>query len=76
MRIAVAGMGYVGLSNACLLAPHNQVLAVDLDAARVAAINARRSPIEDADVEHFLAHAPRRFEATTDAAAAYAAPTT
>lgn len=72
MRIAVAGMGYVGLSNACLLAPHNQVLAVDLDATRVAAINARRSPIEDADVEHFLAHAPRRFEATTDAAAAYA----
>lgn len=72
MRIAVAGMGYVGLSNACLLAPHNQVLAVDLDAGRVAAINARRSPIEDADVEHFLAHAPRRFEATTDAAAAYA----
>lgn len=72
MRIAVAGMGYVGLSNACLLAPHNQVLAVDLDAGRVAAINARRSPIEDADVEHFLANAPRRFEATTDAAAAYA----
>lgn len=72
MRIAVAGMGYVGLSNACLLAPHNDVVAVDLDAARVATINARRSPIEDADVEQFLAHAPRRFEATTDAAAAYA----
>lgn len=72
MRIAVAGMGYVGLSNACLLAPHNQVIAVDVDAARVAAINARRSPIDDAEVAQFLATSPRRFEATTNAAAAYA----
>ena len=72
MRIAVAGMGYVGLSNACLLAPHNEVVAVDVDSGRVAAINARRSPIDDADVERFLATAPRRFEATTDLRAAYA----
>jgi UDPglucose 6-dehydrogenase len=71
MRIAVAGMGYVGLSNACLLAPHNEVVAVDVDAARVATINARRSPIDDVDVERFLATAPRRFEATTDMKAAY-----
>jgi UDPglucose 6-dehydrogenase len=71
MRIAVAGMGYVGLSNACLLAPHNEVVAVDVDPVRVASINGRRSPIDDADVERFLATAPRRFEATTDAGAAY-----
>jgi UDP-N-acetyl-D-mannosaminuronate dehydrogenase len=62
MRIAVAGMGYVGLSNACLLAPHNDVIAVDVDVARVGAMNARHSPIDDPEIEHFFATAPRRFE--------------
>lgn len=71
MRIAVVGMGYVGLSNACLLAPHNQVLGVDVDARRVASINAKRSPIEDADIQNVLARPSRVFEATTDADAAY-----
>jgi UDPglucose 6-dehydrogenase len=73
MRIAVAGMGYVGISNACLLAQHNEVVAVDVSAERVAAINARRSPIEDSDVEHFLATSKRRIEATLDWKTAYAA---
>src|SRR6476620_4270908 len=71
MRVAVAGMGYVGLSNACLLSPHHQVIAVDVDAARVAQINARRSPIDDPEVEQFLATSRRVFEATTDWKAAY-----
>lgn len=72
MRIAVAGLGYVGISNACLLAQHNDVFAVDISAERVATINAGRSPIEDAEVEHFLATSKRRIEATLDWKAAYA----
>ncbi|MBA2964820.1 MULTISPECIES: nucleotide sugar dehydrogenase [Ramlibacter] len=71
MRIAIAGMGYVGISNACLLAPHNDVLAVDVSPERVAAINARRSPIEDHDVEQYLTTSKRRLEATLDWRAAY-----
>jgi len=71
-NIAVAGLGYVGLSNACLLAPHNRVLGVDISAERVAAVNARRSPIEDEEIERFLAESPHRLEATTDKQAAYA----
>jgi UDPglucose 6-dehydrogenase len=72
MRIAVAGMGYVGISNACLLAQHNEVIAVDVSPERVTAINGRQSPIEDAEVEHFLATSKRRIEATLDWKAAYA----
>ncbi len=71
MRIAVAGLGYVGLSNACLLAPHHQVVAVDISADRVAQVNAGRSPIEDPGVEAYLARPGRRLEATTDWRAAY-----
>ena len=71
MKIAVAGLGYVGLSDAVLLAQHNEVTAVDVSAARVDLVNARKSPIVDAEIEDFLAHKPLSLTATTDAASAY-----
>lgn len=71
-RIAVVGTGYVGISNAVLLAQRNQVIALDINAAKVAQLNARQSPIEDAEVEHYLAERPLNLTATTDQAAAYA----
>ena len=72
MKIAVAGLGYVGLSNAVLLAQHNAVTAVDIAAERVAMVNARRCPIEDLELEQFLAETKLDLTATTDAPAAYA----
>ncbi|ALI54316.1 UDP-glucose dehydrogenase [Celeribacter marinus] len=71
MKIAVAGIGYVGMSNAVLLAQHNTVVAVDVSAERVALVNARQSPIIDAELEEFLAHKDLDLTATTDAATAY-----
>lgn len=71
MKIAVAGLGYVGLSNAVLLAQHHTVVAVDIDAKKVAQVNARQSPIEDADIERYLAEVPLQLTATTHAAEAY-----
>jgi UDPglucose 6-dehydrogenase len=71
MKIAVAGMGYVGLSNAVLLAQRHEVVALDIDANRVEAINARRSPIEDPDIEEFLARRTLNLRATTDPQDAY-----
>ena len=53
MRIVVAGLGYVGLTNAVLLAQNNTVIAVDIDAARVELVNARQSPIADPELEEF-----------------------
>ena len=72
MKIVVVGTGYVGLSNAVLLAQHNPVTAVDIDAHKVALINQRRSPIEDTEINQYLAEKPLQLTATTDAAAAYA----
>ncbi|MBK6762498.1 MAG: nucleotide sugar dehydrogenase [Micrococcales bacterium] len=72
MKIAVAGLGYVGLSNAVLLAQRHTVVALDVDAQRVAAVNARRSPIEDADIEEFLTTADLDLLATTDLQESYA----
>ena len=69
--IAVAGVGYVGLSNAVLLARHNTVHALDLDGRRVEMINARQCPIIDADISHHLAEEELRLTATTDPAEAY-----
>jgi UDPglucose 6-dehydrogenase len=70
MKIAVVGLGYVGLSNAVLLAQHHQVTAVDVSVARVDLVNNRKSPIVDAELEDFLAHKPLQLTATTDLAAA------
>jgi len=67
MKIAVFGLGYVGLSNAVLLAQHNQVAAVDITAERVEMLNARTSPIVDVELEEFLATRPLNLTATLDA---------
>ncbi len=72
MKIAVTGIGYVGLSNAVLLAQKNDVVAVDISEARVAQLNAKRSPIIDPELESYLAEKPLSLRATTEAAAAYA----
>jgi len=72
VKIAVVGLGYVGMSNAVVLARHHQVWAVDVDPARVEAVNARRSPVEDADLGDHLAHDELDLRATTDLAAAVA----
>jgi len=72
MKIAVFGLGYVGLSNAVLLAQHNEVVAVDISAERVTMVNARTSPIIDAELQDFLTGRTLNLSATTDAAAALA----
>ena len=72
MKIAVAGIGYVGLSNAVLLAQSHDVVAVDISEDRVKQLNARQSPIVDVELEEFLANKPLRLMATTDGASAYA----
>lgn len=72
MKITVAGTGYVGLSNAVLFAQHNEVIAVDIAPERVATVNASRSPIADAEIEHFLATEELSLTATLDAETAYA----
>ncbi|MCW5707438.1 nucleotide sugar dehydrogenase [Shinella sp.] len=70
--ITVAGIGYVGLSNAVLLAQHNDVLAYDISEQRVAKLNARVSPIVDAEIETYLRTQPLRLRATADKAEAFA----
>jgi len=72
MKIAVFGLGYVGLSNAVLLAQHNEVVAVDITAQRVEMLNARKSPIHDAELEDFLATRELNLTATFDPQAAIA----
>jgi UDPglucose 6-dehydrogenase len=71
MKIAVAGTGYVGLSNAVLLAQHNEVKAVDLVAEKVDLINQKKSPIVDAEISDFLANKSLDLVATTDGNSAY-----
>jgi UDPglucose 6-dehydrogenase len=70
MKIAVIGLGYVGMSNAVLLAQHNQVVAVDLSTTRVDLVNNRKSPIEDTELEDVLANRTLDLTATTDLSAA------
>jgi UDPglucose 6-dehydrogenase len=67
MKIAVAGLGYVGLSNAVLLAQKHQVTALDIDAGRVAAVNACKSPIEDREISQYLSERSLKLTATSDA---------
>lgn len=70
-KIAVAGTGYVGLSNAVLLSQHNEVTAVDIIPEKVEMINQRRSPIVDKELEEYLAKPELNLKATTDGPAAY-----
>ena len=72
MKIAVAGSGYVGLSNAILLAQHNEVHAVDIIQEKVDLINRKKSPIVDKEIEEYLSTKALNLTATTDAKSAYA----
>ena len=71
MKIAIAGTGYVGLSNAIILAQHNEVYALDIIPEKVEMINNRKSPIVDKEIEEYLANAPLNLTATTDDVEAY-----
>lgn len=71
MKIAVAGLGYVGLSNAVLLAQNNTVTALDINEARVDLVNAKKSPIVDPDISDFLANRALDLCATTDPNSAF-----
>ena len=71
INITIAGTGYVGLSNAVLLAQHNKVIALDIVQAKVDLINDRQSPIEDSEIEHYLAQQSLDLHATLDKQEAY-----
>lgn len=71
MRITIAGIGYVGLANAVLLAQHNEVTAVDVLQERVDMLNNRQSPIRDNEIQEYLSTKKLNLTATTDGEAAY-----
>ncbi len=71
MKIAIAGTGYVGLSNAVLLAQHNEVVALDIIAEKVEMLNRKQSPIEDAEIEDYLSHKALNLFATLNKQEAY-----
>ncbi len=73
MKIAVVGIGYVGLSNAVLLAQHHEVVALDIAPGKVENLNDRISPIEDADISHYLKNNALNLRATVDKNTAYGA---
>lgn len=66
MKIAIAGIGYVGLSNAILMAQHHEVVALDVVQAKVDQVNNRKSPIFDTEIEDYLQNKPLKLRATTD----------
>jgi UDPglucose 6-dehydrogenase len=71
MKIAVVGIGYVGLSNGILLAQHNEVVCLDVDAKRVNLVNQKKSPIEDKEIENYIAYKHLYLRATLDNVEAY-----
>ncbi|KDC54853.1 nucleotide sugar dehydrogenase [Pseudoalteromonas sp. S3431] len=71
MKVAVIGTGYVGLSNAMLLAQHNEVVALDIDEQKIALLNNKKSPIVDTEISEFLTRSDLNFTATTDKVEAY-----
>jgi UDPglucose 6-dehydrogenase len=71
MKITIVGLGYVGLSNAVLLAQHNQVVAIDIVAEKVAMLNRKQSPIEDAEIEDYLQNKSLNLRATLNKQEAY-----
>ena len=71
MKIAIAGTGYVGLSNAMLLAQHNEVVAVDIIKEKISLLNNKQSPIADTEIEDFLKNKNLNFTATLDKTLAY-----
>ena len=71
MKIVVVGTGYVGLSNAMLLAQHNEVVALDIDEQKIALLNDKQSPIVDTEITDFLTRSDLNFTATTDKVSAY-----
>lgn len=71
MKVAVAGLGYVGLSNAILLAQSHEVIAVDVDEKKINSLNQKISPIDDQDIQNYLSSKPLRLRATKNSAEAY-----
>jgi UDPglucose 6-dehydrogenase len=72
MKIAIAGTGYVGLSNAILLAQHNEVIALDIVPEKIVMLNRKQSPIEDVEIEDYFKNRKLNFKATLDKQEAYA----
>ncbi len=71
MKVTVVGTGYVGLSNAMLLAPHNEVVALDIDEQKIALLNSKQSPIVDSHISEYLQRDDINFTATTNKSMAY-----
>ena len=71
MNITIVGIGFVGLSNAVLLAQHNRVIAIDLDKNKVDLVNEKKSPIDDKDIIEYLSNTELNIVSTTDKDFAY-----